>query len=83
MKSFNEISIKLQAYFETIGNMRITQSLLSKVSTSNKPTEKTVEQEDILRNWNASCSTNSSGGGTVSKNLVLTNLNQQLAAHRD
>ena len=76
MKSFNEISIKLQAYFETIGNMRITQSLLSKVSTSNKPTEKTVEQEDILRNWNASCSTNSSGGGTVSKNLVLTNLLQ-------
>lgn len=47
-----------------------------KVSTSNKPTEKTVEQEDILRNWNASCSTTSSAWGTVSKNLVLTNLLQ-------
>lgn len=49
---------------------------MSKLSSSNISTEKTVEQEDILRNWNASCSTDSSGGGTVSKNLVLTNLLQ-------
>ena len=46
------------------------------MSSSNKPTEKTVEQEDFLRNGNAYCSTPSGSSGTVSKNLVLTNLLQ-------
>ena len=58
MKSFNEISIKFQAYFETIGNMRITQSLLSKRTTdyySINTTDVLLYQAPTITfpNWNS------------------------------
>ena len=59
MKSFNEIHIKLQAYFETLGLMRLSQSLLSKVSdgTVNWYFPKLKTQQFTWSWWKQSSST--------------------------